>query len=57
MQAVTSAAADSDEAAALAAMFQMQSANWEETQEKMSQSVPTLLVVAVVCLNNHFIHL
>ncbi|VDB90639.1 unnamed protein product [Peniophora sp. CBMAI 1063] len=38
MQAVTSAAADSDEAAALAAMFQMQSANWEETQEKMSQA-------------------
>jgi protein MPE1 len=28
-----------DEAAAMAAMFQAQSANWEETQEKMSQLV------------------
>ena len=26
-----------DEAAAMAAMFQAQTANWEETQEKMSQ--------------------
>lgn len=34
----TSVATD-DEAAAMAAMFQAQSANWEETQEKMSQFV------------------
>jgi len=33
-----------DEAAAMAAMFQAQSANWEETQEKMSQWVSSLLV-------------
>lgn len=31
--------ATDDEAAAMAAMFQAQSANWEETQEKMSQLV------------------
>ncbi|KAJ8521260.1 hypothetical protein ONZ45_g2059 [Pleurotus djamor] len=31
--------AGEDEAAAMAAMFQAQSANWEETQEKMSQLV------------------
>ncbi|KAI9459043.1 DWNN-domain-containing protein [Russula earlei] len=31
-----------DEAAAMAAMFQAQSANWEETQEKMSQLVSPL---------------
>lgn len=31
--------AKEDEAAAMAAMFQAQTANWEETQEKMSQSV------------------
>ena len=30
---------EEDEAAAMAAMFQAQSANWEEAQEKMSQSV------------------
>ncbi|EIN06104.1 DWNN-domain-containing protein [Punctularia strigosozonata HHB-11173 SS5] len=30
---------DSDEAAAMAAMFQAQTASWEETQEKMSQLV------------------
>jgi protein MPE1 len=29
-----------DEAAAMAAMFQAQTANWEETQEKMSHAVP-----------------
>jgi len=28
-----------DEQAAMAAMFQAQTANWEETQEKMSQLV------------------
>ena len=31
-----------DEAAAMAAVFQLQSANWEETQEKMSQLVSPL---------------
>ena len=31
-----------DEAAAMAAMFQAQTANWEETQEKMSQLVSRL---------------
>ncbi|KAF7982545.1 hypothetical protein HWV62_27514 [Athelia sp. TMB] len=34
-----SAAAKDDEQAAMAAMFQAQTANWEETQEKMSQLV------------------
>lgn len=34
-----SSVATDDEAAAMAAMFQAQSANWEETQEKMSQFV------------------
>ncbi|KAI0305857.1 DWNN-domain-containing protein [Multifurca ochricompacta] len=33
------------EAAAMAAMFQAQSANWEETQEKMSQLVSSLAVL------------
>lgn len=33
-----SSVATDDEAAAMAAMFQAQSANWEETQEKMSQA-------------------
>jgi protein MPE1 len=36
---VKSAVTKDDEAAAMAAMFQAQSANWEETQEKMSQFV------------------
>jgi len=36
---VKSSVATDDEAAAMAAMFQAQSANWEETQEKMSQFV------------------
>jgi hypothetical protein len=31
-----------DEAAAMAAMFQAQTQNWEEAQEKMSQLVSTL---------------
>ena len=31
-----------DEAAAMAAMFQAQTQNWEETQEKMSQLVSSL---------------
>ncbi len=34
-----------DEAAAMAAMFQAQSANWEETQEKMSQWVSPLALL------------
>ncbi|PCH44317.1 DWNN-domain-containing protein [Wolfiporia cocos MD-104 SS10] len=48
-----SAVTKEDEAAAMAAMFQAQTANWEETQEKMSQLVsrsrglPVDVVVAV----------
>ncbi|KAJ6591512.1 DWNN domain-containing protein [Mycena vulgaris] len=34
----TKPAADDDEASAMAAMFQAQTANWEETQEKMSHA-------------------
>lgn len=47
-----------DEAAAMAAMFQAQTANWEETQEKMSQLV---LPFGAFCLrssafsNEHFL--
>lgn len=37
--AAGSAATKDDEQAAMAAMFQAQTANWEETQEKMSQLV------------------
>lgn len=37
-----------DEAAAMAAMFQAQTANWEETQEKMSQLVSRLAIL-VLC--------
>ena len=40
-----------DEAAAMAAMFQAQSANWEETQEKMSQLVSPFAVLPVSCSN------
>lgn len=40
-----------DEAAAMAAMFQAQSANWEETQEKMSQLVSPLALLPVSCSN------
>ncbi|KAI0953936.1 hypothetical protein AcV7_007324 [Taiwanofungus camphoratus] len=36
---VKSAVTKDDEAAAMAAMFQAQTANWEETQEKMSHAV------------------
>ncbi|KNZ74509.1 hypothetical protein J132_06463 [Termitomyces sp. J132] len=36
---IKTAIADEDEQAAVAAMFQAQTANWEETQEKMSQLV------------------
>lgn len=39
------------EAAAMAAMFQAQSANWEETQEKMSQLVSPLALLPVSCSN------
>ena len=38
-----------DEAAAMAAMFQAQTQNWEETQEKMSQLV---LPIAGFCLRS-----
>lgn len=45
-----------DEAAAMAAMFQAQTQNWEETQEKMSQLVSTLcgfiLCIVDLCLMN-----
>ncbi|CAL1715023.1 unnamed protein product [Somion occarium] len=47
-----------DEAAAMAAMFQASAANWEETQEKMSQSVSRLrvfLVLVVVIRSNELI--
>jgi hypothetical protein len=40
-----------DEVAAMAAMFQAQSANWEETQEKMSQLVSPLAVLPVSSSN------
>ena len=40
-----------DEMAAMAAMFQAQSANWEETQEKMSQLVSPLAVLPVSSSN------
>ncbi|KZT09993.1 DWNN-domain-containing protein [Laetiporus sulphureus 93-53] len=42
---VKTAVTNEDEAAAMAAMFQMQSANWEETQEKMSHAarIPSAL--------------
>ncbi|OBZ73552.1 putative RING finger protein P8B7.15c [Grifola frondosa] len=50
---VKSAVTKEDEAAAMAAMFQAQTANWEETQEKMSQLVSHpcgFLVYVVGCL-------
>lgn len=37
---IKSSVTNDDEQAAVAAMFQAQTANWEETQEKMSQLVP-----------------
>jgi hypothetical protein len=43
---VKSNVANDDEAAAMAAMFQAQSANWEEAQEKMSQLVGCTFVLA-----------
>ncbi|KAF9048261.1 DWNN-domain-containing protein [Hymenopellis radicata] len=46
---VPAAGATDDEAAAMAAMFQAQTANWEETQEKMSQFVaPSRASICVV---------
>ena len=42
-----------DEAAAMAAMFQAQTANWEEAQEKMSQLVSRIR--AVFCRVVHFL--
>jgi hypothetical protein len=48
-QAAKPAAAEDDEASAMEAMFKAQSANWEETQAKMSQLVlPLRLLVHVV---------
>lgn len=44
---------DDDEASAMAAMFQAQTANWEETQEKMSQFVLLLAVYIVAYLMNY----
>ncbi|KII87351.1 hypothetical protein PLICRDRAFT_55314 [Plicaturopsis crispa FD-325 SS-3] len=46
---VTSSAAQDDEASAMAAMFQAQTANWEETQEKMSQLVSPSCGFLVLC--------
>ncbi|KAJ7224243.1 DWNN domain-containing protein [Mycena pura] len=46
-------AVDDDEASAMAAMFQAQTANWEETQEKMSQFVLLLAVYIVAYLMNY----
>lgn len=55
---IKSAATEDSEAAAMAAMFQAQNANWEETQEKMTQLVlPLRVFVDVVvsrCLMNFF---
>lgn len=43
-----------DEAAAMAAMFEAQTANWEETQEKMSQLVlPYAVLVLCSSLTSH----
>jgi hypothetical protein len=52
---------DGDEAAAMAAMFQQQTANWEETQEKMSQLVlpryaPLCSVVQLVPNERNLLH-
>lgn len=43
-----------DEAAAMAAMFQAQTQNWEETQEKMSQLVDPLGFIC--CIVDFFIN-
>ena len=48
MPLASSVVTEEDEAAAMAAMFQAQTANWEEAQEKMSQSV--LRARAIFCL-------
>ena len=44
-----SSVATEDEATAMAAMFQAQSANWEETQEKMSQFVSPAKAGSLSC--------
>ena len=52
--AIKSVVTKEDEAAAMAAMFQAQTQNWEETQEKMSQLVSRLsgFLVRVVDVSN-----
>ncbi|PPQ96278.1 hypothetical protein CVT26_005665 [Gymnopilus dilepis] len=47
--AIGSAVTQGDEAAAMAAMFQAQSQNWEEAQEKMSQLVSPIMG-SIVCV-------
>ena len=49
LKAIKSSVATDDEAAAMAAMFQAQSANWEETQEKMSQLVFPAIAGSLSC--------
>ncbi|KAJ6619828.1 DWNN domain-containing protein [Mycena sp. CBHHK59/15] len=44
LQSAKPATSNDDETSAMAAMFQAQTANWEETQEKMSQLVSPLAV-------------
>ena len=53
----SSQGATGDEAAAMAAMFRAQTDVWEETQEKMSQSVLDFSSVIQVLLNNNKISL
>jgi protein MPE1 len=49
-----SAVTNDDEAAAMAAMFQAQTANWEETQEKMTQLVSPIWFYCLCSrLNSH----
>jgi len=51
---VASSVAKGDEAAAMAAMFKAQTENWEETQEKMSQSVLSS-GSSVICVVDHYL--
>jgi protein MPE1 len=46
---ITPAVGNPDEASAMAAMFKAQTANWEETQEKMTQLVSRLRGFLVSC--------
>jgi hypothetical protein len=46
---VAAAVSNSDEASAMAAMFKAQTANWEETQEKMTQLVSRLRGFLISC--------